>query len=114
MGVHNKDQFFFSPDVGRLVQRGGRMYTEHGAVFPSDAWVRLMPVDAGSYENYANWSDEHRRGVLEAYEESVRQAKAAEEKRRAHRDTLVAQARDKLTVEEFEAVYDNGFEDGRY
>jgi hypothetical protein len=107
------DEFFFSPDIGHFVLRDGQMYTQYGEVVPSSAAVRLMPVPAGSHENYADWTEEHRHEVRKAFEKEAQQQKAAEQAESARRDALVEQARGKLTAEEFEAVYDQGFENGR-
>ena len=112
----SNDQFSFSPDVGRLVCRGDFLYTEYGEVIPrKGSFIRMMPCDRG--ENYADWSEEHRCTVREAFqaqwrkEDAARAAARAEQ--RARREVLVNQARCKLTDEEFEAVYDKGCEDGR-
>ena len=107
----SNDQFCFSPDVGRLVRRGDFFYTEYGEVIPSRSFVRTMPCEQG--ENYADWSEAHRNAVREAFQAQWRREDAARAELRARREALVDQARCKLTDEEFEAVYDKGYEDGR-
>jgi hypothetical protein len=107
------DKFFFSPDVGRLVQRGGSLYTQYGTVLSSNTIVRMMPVDYGAHENYADWTEEHRREVREAFERQGQLEEIEDTVRLAYRDALVEQARVKLTAEEFDAVYGQGFARGR-
>jgi hypothetical protein len=107
------DSFFFSPDVGKLVSRGDFLYTEYGHVVRrSDGAIRMMPIDSVN-ENYADWTEERRCAVRAAIERQCELEKTEETVHRAHRDSLVSQARTKLTEEEFEACYDSGFEDGR-
>jgi hypothetical protein len=106
------DEFFYGPDVGQAVRRGGFLYTKYGEVLPGNAPVRMLPCAAVD-ENYADWSEEYRRAVREAYAAEDRKMKAAEAERRAHRDVLVEQARSKLTEEEFDAVYWTGRDDER-
>jgi hypothetical protein len=103
------DEFFYGPDVGQAVRRGGFLYTKYGQVLPRNAVVRMLPCTAdGVDENYADWSEEHRSAVHEAYAAEDRKIEAEEAARRAKRDALVVQARAKLTTEEFDAVYDKG------
>lgn len=108
------DEFFYGPDVGQAVRRGGLLYTKYGEVLPGNAPVRMLScAAAGVDENYADWSEEYRTAVREAYATEDRKREAAEDAERAHRATLVEQARAKLTAEEFDAVYDTGVENGR-
>ncbi len=108
------DQFFFSPDVGRLVRRDGFLYTQYGQVLPTKtSFVRMMPVDPAKFENYADWTEAHRRQVLEAYERQWRLEEIEETIHDAYQDQLANQARTKLTDEEFGAVYGQGVRDGR-
>ena len=67
----------------------------------------------GVDENYADWSEEYRSAVREAYAAQDRKMKAEEVAQRAQRDALVEQARSKLTEEEFDAVYWTGRGDER-
>jgi hypothetical protein len=106
------DRFFYGPDVGQAVMRGDFLYTKYGEVIPRDALVRMLPCDAVD-ENYADWSEEYRRAVREAYAAEDRKRQAEEAARRVQRDALVAQARAKLTEEEFDAVYWTGRDDER-
>jgi hypothetical protein len=107
------DKFFSSPDVGRLVRRDDLLYTQYGTVLSSDAFVRMMPVDNDAHENYADWTEEHRREVREAFERQCHLEEIEKAVRRAYRGALVEQARAKWATEEFEAVYDQGFAHGR-
>lgn len=108
------DEFFYGPDVGQAVRRGGLLYTKYGEVLPGNAVVRMLSCSSdGVDENYADWSEEYRRAVREAYATEDRKRKAEEAECRGRRDTLVEQARAKLTEEEFDAVYDKGVDDAR-
>ena len=99
------DEFFYGPDVGQAVRRGSFLYTKYGEVLPRNAVVRMLSCSSdGVDENYADWSEEYRRAVREAYATEDRKMDAEEAERRAHRDALVEQARAKLTTEEFYAV----------
>ena len=106
------DEFFYGPDVGQAVRRGGFLYTKYGEVLPRNAVVRMLPCSSVD-ENYADWSEEYRRAVREAYATEDRKMEAEEAECRARRGALVEQARAKLTEEEFDAVYDKAFDDAR-
>jgi hypothetical protein len=108
----SNDEFFYGPGVGQAVRRGDFLYTRYGDVLPRNAVVRMLPCSTVD-ENYADWSEEYRRAVRAAYAMEDQKMKAEEAAKRAEREALVEQARVKLTTEEFEAVYDAGFEDGR-
>lgn len=108
------DQFGYSPDIGKFVTRGDKTYSEHGYIIRKGDgdFFRSMPRDADSHENYADWTDERRAAVLD---ENTRKSQEYEKQRDTKRDArraLVAQAKEKLTEEEFEAVLShNGCED---
>jgi hypothetical protein len=108
------DEFFYGPDVGQAVRRGGFLYTKYGEVLPGNAPLRMLNCSSdGVDENYADWSEEYRRAVREAYAAQARKREAEEAARRAHRDAIVEQARAKLSTEEFDAVYGKGADDER-
>lgn len=100
----SKDRFYFSPDAGRLVERGGKYYTEYGLVMPSSAHIRMMPID-NVEENYADWSDAKRREVRRAVEAEIKAEEAERSRRIAERDSLAEVAKSKLTEAEYDAVY---------
>lgn len=102
----DEDEFFCSPDVGRLVRRGDFLYTQYGQVIPCDACVRMLPCAVGEHENYADWSEEQRRRVREVFEAEAQRYRAEEADRRERRDALVEKVREKLTEEEWDAIYD--------
>ena len=97
------DAFGYSPDIGNFVTRDGKTYTEHGYVYARGSVFRTMPTGT-HHENYADWTDEQRAAKVAEYvqrrEDRERERKLAREARRS----LVAQAKTKLTEEEFEAV----------
>ena len=109
------DKFFWSPDAGRLVQRGAFLYNQYGEVIPAAVlWqIRTMSVSDGSHDNYADWTEEHRHEVHEAAARKFQFEESEQEVRLSRRKALVEQARLKLTKEEFDAVYDQGFGHGR-
>lgn len=107
------DKFFFSPDVGRPVWRNDSLYTQYGEVLSSGAFVRMMPIDNSTCENYADWTEEYRHEIRQALERQRQLEEIEKTVRQAYRDTLVEQIRVKLPKEEFDAVYDQGFTHGR-
>ena len=106
------DKFYFSPDAGQLVERGGFYYTEDGYVMPSTSTIRMMSIAEFS-DNYADWSDEKRLKVRKKFERECRARKAKERQLIRERDALVEQAKGKLTAEEFDAVMCAGYAEGR-
>ncbi len=108
------DEFFYGPDVGQAVRRGGFLYTKYGEVLPGNAPVRMLSCNSdGVDENYADWSEKYRTAVREAYAAEDRKIKTAETARREQRNVLVELARGKLTEDEFDAVYWTGRDDER-
>jgi hypothetical protein len=101
------DVFGYSPDIGMFVTRGDKTYSEHGAVYESGGMFRSLPHAVDSHENYADWTEEQRAAKLtevrRSYNERERQRDIEREARRA----LVAQAKKKLTEEEFQAILDD-------
>lgn len=105
------DAFFFSPDLGYLVIRGDSVYTDRGEILLRDAKMRIAPIHSEGHQNYADWSEDQRAAVREKY--AQRRRALERNKRLFDREELVDKARAKLTIEEFEAVYNEGFESGR-
>jgi hypothetical protein len=103
------DEFGYSPDIGKFVTRGGKIYAETGAVYESDSMFRSMPCTADSHENYADWTKEQRAAQLAEERRNHEEYKKQRDVERKARRALVAQAKEKLTEEEFQAVL--GYED---
>lgn len=98
------DEFGYSPDIGKFVIRGDKIYSEYGCVYERGGMFRSMPRGADSHENYADWTEQQRAAKLD---EALRNQEEEQNRRNIKRDArriLVAQAEKKLTKEEFEAV----------
>lgn len=107
------DRFYFSPDAGFLVERGDRYYTQYGYVVSCNAHIRMMPCESVP-ENYADWSDAKRRKVRKELSAAIKAQEAKERAMVKRRDALALRAKRKLNDDEYKAVYDKGFVDGRY
>jgi hypothetical protein len=98
------DEFGYSPDIGKFVVRDGKTYSENGVIYGPDSIFRSVSYDVDSHENYADWTHEQRAA---RFAEASRIYEEYEKERIVNRDArraLVAQAKEKLTEEEFDAV----------
>lgn len=98
-------------------RKGNKFYWENGEVtdVPHAAEGITMMINpySSSNENYSEWTDEKRASVKAEWDANRRATKEAEEKEERERLALVEVAKQKLTEEEFDAVYDTGYYEGR-
>lgn len=69
-----------------------------------------VPMDLGSHENYADWSDEKRAELLAKLMTAQQERERVKAQADKKRSELVASARAKLTDEEIQAIYEDAAE----
>ena len=98
-------------------RKENKLYWEDGEItdVPHAAEGIMMMINprSSSDENYSEWSDEKRASVKAEWDAKRKADQEAEEKEKRERFAWVEIAKGKLTDEEFSAVYDPGYYEGR-
>ena len=98
-------------------RRGNKFYWEDGEItdvhHAAEGITMMINPYSASNRDFSKWSKKTRAKVKARWDDERRQAKDAEEKEERERLALVEIAKDKITEEEFSAIYDTGYREGR-
>lgn len=105
------DGLHFIRGIGNGEKVGDKFYTATAIVTPEKDVVRSRFYGEPIY--YSKWTDEQRAAEIARLEKEQQEIQKAHEEREKEREALLDAARRKLTTEEYEAVYNEGYADGR-
>lgn len=105
------DGLHFIRGIGNGEKVGGKFYTATAIVTPEKEVVRHRFYGEPIY--YSKWTDDQRAAEVARIEKEKRDIAEREEAERRTHEALLESAKSKLTEEEYQAVYDDGYSDGR-
>jgi hypothetical protein len=105
------DGFHCIEGFGSGEKVGDRFYTAERIYYPEGSFVRRDFY--GENVAYSKWTDEQRAEERARKEREAKAEKAKAEEEEHKRTLLLDSARAKLTPDEWQAVYDEGYSEGR-
>lgn len=109
--VANGGPWFAPHGGGYYWRQDGKTYWQNGDITEWEACVRV-PAN-GEVEDFRKWSDEKRHQVRMEFAAKRREYQQDRAIKRRIRAALVASAKSKLTTDEYDALFNEGFFEGR-